>query len=80
MKIHGIKREWSKPFWVRYKKHYCPTCMNLLATTKVSKIVNSNSEKGQILDFCSNDCYNNQVHMEEYSSWSKRRDSKSRRA
>ena len=57
LKIHGIKREWSKPFWVRFKKHYCPTCMNLLTTTKVSKIVNSNSEEAKDYDFSSGDTY-----------------------
>ena len=57
LKIHGVKREWSKPFWVRFKKHYCPTCMNLLTTTKVSKIVNSNSEEAKDYDFSSGDTY-----------------------
>ena len=57
MKIHCVKREWSRPFWVRFKKHYCPTCMNLLTTTKVSKIVNSNSEEAKDYDFSSGDTY-----------------------
>ena len=57
LKIHGVKREWSKPFWVRFKKHYCPTCMNLLTTTKVSRIVNSNSEEAKDYDFSSGDTY-----------------------
>ena len=57
LKIHGVNREWSKPFWVRFKKHYCPTCMNLLTTTKVSKIVNSNSEEAKDYDFSSGDTY-----------------------
>ena len=57
LKIHGVKREWSRPFWVRFKKHYCPTCMNLLTTTKVSKIVNSNSEEAKDYDFSSGDTY-----------------------
>ena len=51
LKIHGVKREWSRPFWVRFKKHYCPACMNLLTTTKLSKIVNSNSEEAKDYDF-----------------------------
>ena len=51
MKIHSVKREWSNPFWVRFKKHYCPACMNLLTTTKSSKIVNSNSEEAKDYDF-----------------------------
>ena len=57
LKIHGIKREWSRPFWVRFKKHYCPTCLNLLTTTNVSKIVNSNSEEAKDYDFSSGDTY-----------------------
>ena len=57
LRIHGVKREWSRPFWVRFKKHYCPTCMNLLTTTKVSKIVNSNSEEAKDYDFSSGDTY-----------------------
>ena len=57
LKIHGVKRTWSRPFWVRFKKHYCPTCMNLLTTTKVSKIVNSNSEEAKDYDFSSGDTY-----------------------
>ena len=57
LKIHGVKREWSRPFWVRFKKHYCPSCMNLLTTTKVSKIVNSNSKEAKDYDFSSGDTY-----------------------
>ena len=53
LKIHGVKREWSRPFWVRFKKHHCPTCLNLLTTTTVSKIVNSNSEEAKNYDFSS---------------------------
>ena len=57
MRIHGIKREWTRPFWVRCKKHYCPSCMNLLTTTKVSKVVNSNSEEAKDYDFSCVDTY-----------------------
>ena len=57
LKIHGVKREWSNPFWVRFKKHYCPACMNLLTTTKSSKIVNSNSEEAKDYDFSFGDTY-----------------------
>ena len=32
MKIHGIKREWLRPFWIRFKKHHCPACNGLLTT------------------------------------------------
>ncbi len=57
LKIHGVKREFSRPFWVRFKKHYCPACMNLLTANKVSKIVNSNSEEAKDYDFSSCDTY-----------------------
>ena len=55
MKIYGVKREWSRPFWVRFKKHYCPNCRGLLTITKVSKIVNSKSEEAKNFDFSSGD-------------------------
>ena len=55
MKIHGVKREWSRPFWVRFKKHYCPNCKGLLTTTKVSKVVNSKSHEAKNYDFSAGD-------------------------
>ena len=55
MKVHGVKRMWRRPFWVHLKKHYCPVCMNLLTTTKVSKVVNSRSEEAKEYDFSSGD-------------------------
>ena len=33
MKIHGVKREWSNPFWVQFKKHDCPVCNDPLTVT-----------------------------------------------
>ena len=57
MQIYGVKREWSSPFWVRFKKHYCPICKELLITTKVSEVVNSKSEKAKHFDFSSGDTY-----------------------
>ena len=57
MKIHGVKREWSNPFWVRFKKHHCPVCNGLLTVTKVSKVVNSSSEEAKDYDFSSADTY-----------------------
>lgn len=57
MKIHGVKREWSRPFWVRFKKHHCPACNALLTTIKVSKVVNSKSEEAKNFDFSSGDTY-----------------------
>ena len=55
MKIHGVKREWANPFWVRFKKHHCPACGGLLTVTKVSKVVNSSSEEAKDYDFSSAD-------------------------
>ncbi len=57
MKTHGVKRIWSRPFWVRFKKHYCTICMNLLHTTKTSKIVNWKSDEAKNYDFSSGDTY-----------------------
>lgn len=57
MKILGVKRIWSRPFWVRFRKHYCPNCKTLLKTTKVSKVVNSNSGEAEDYDFSSGDIY-----------------------
>ena len=57
MKIHGVKREWSRPFWVRFKKYHCPACNALLTTIKVSKVVNSKSEEAKNFDFSSGDTY-----------------------
>ena len=57
MKIHGVKREWSNPFWVRFKKHDCPACGGLLTATKVSKVVNSGSEEAKDYDFSSADTH-----------------------
>ena len=55
MKIHGVKREWSNPFWVQFKKHDCPVCNDPLTVTKVSKVVNSRSVEAKDYDFSSVD-------------------------
>lgn len=57
MKIHGTKREWSNPFYVHFKKHYCPVCNISLAPVKVSIIVNSKSEEAKNYDFSNGDGY-----------------------
>ena len=57
MKIHGVKREWTKPLWVRLKKHYCPNCMEVLVTTKVSRVVDPKSDDGKNHDFSSGDTH-----------------------
>ena len=50
MKIHGVKREWSCPFFC-IKKHYCPCCHERLEKTKTETIVNSKSEEAKNYDF-----------------------------
>ena len=53
MKVHHVKRSWSRPFFVNFKKHFCPVCGEELKKTKVSKIVNSQSEEAKDYDFSS---------------------------
>lgn len=53
MKIHHVKRSWSRPFFMSFKKHYCPVCGEALQKIKVSKIVNSKSEEAKNFDFSS---------------------------
>ncbi len=57
MKIHHVKRIWSRPFFVKFKKHYCPACGEELKKQKVSKIVNSKSDEAKNYDFSSFDSY-----------------------
>ncbi len=57
MKINGVKIQWSRPLWVRFKKHYCPACMNLLTTSRRSKIIHSESEEARCYDFSSGDTH-----------------------
>lgn len=55
MKVHGIKREYTNPFFVYLKKHYCPVCNERLERTKTETIVNSNSEEAKSYDFAGAD-------------------------
>ena len=57
MKIHGVKRIWSSPIFLHFKKHYCPACNSELKPTKVSKVVNSKSEEAKNFDFSAGDVY-----------------------
>ena len=57
MKIHGVKRIWSSPIFLHFKKHYCPACNSKLKPTKVAKVVNSKSEEAKNFDFSSGDGY-----------------------
>ena len=57
MKYQHIQRIYENPFYVNLKKHYCPICGKLLSKTKVSKIVNSNSQEATNFDFHTLDNY-----------------------
>ena len=41
----------ANPFYVHFKKHYCPECNNILKIKYYSKIVNSNSLEAEFYDF-----------------------------
>jgi len=53
MKIQHVHRTWSRPFFVNFRKHYCPACGESLQKVKISKIVNSRSEEAKNYDFSS---------------------------
>ncbi len=53
----GYKRISKSPFFVRFKKHYCPDCGQKLDVIKVSKIVNSRSPEAKHFDFHNVDNY-----------------------
>jgi len=41
----------ANPFYVHFKKHYCPQCDGVMKIKYKSKIVNSNSPEAQFYDF-----------------------------
>ena len=51
MKIKGWSFQCESPFFVYFKKHYCPYCGQQLTRKKVSKIIHSDSEEAQHYDF-----------------------------
>ena len=51
MKIKGYSFKCENPFFVYFKKHYCPQCSSKLLRQKVSRIINSNSEEAKNYDF-----------------------------
>ena len=53
MKAQHVKRSWTRPFFVNFKKHYCPVCSGELTKVKVSRVVNSDSEEAKDFDFSS---------------------------
>ena len=50
MKIKGYSFKCENPFFVYFKKHYCPQCNSKLLRRKVSKIINANSEEAKNYD------------------------------
>ena len=53
MKVHHVKRIWSRPLFMKWGKHFCPRCGDELQKVKISKIVNSQSEEAKNFDFSS---------------------------
>ena len=51
MKIKGYSFKCENPFFVYFKKHYCPCCGNRLVRQKVSKVIHSDSEEAKNYDF-----------------------------
>ena len=51
MKAYNVKQEWHRPFFVNFKRHYCPVCKSKMEKMKVSKIVNSKSDEAKKFDF-----------------------------
>ncbi len=51
MKVHPVKRIWSRPLLMEWGKHFCPVCGEVLQKVKISKIVNSQSEEAKDYDF-----------------------------
>ena len=51
MKIKGYSFQCANPFFVYFKKHYCPYCGEKLIRKKVSQIIHSDSEEAKNYDF-----------------------------
>lgn len=51
MKIKGYSFKCENPFFVYFKKHYCPCCGNKLVRQKVSEVIHSDSEEVKNYDF-----------------------------
>jgi len=45
------------PFYVHFKKHFCPKCKNKLELRYISKIVNSKSSEAKDYDFSVGDTF-----------------------
>lgn len=51
MKIKGYRFTCERPFFVYFKRHYCPICGQILLRKKVSKVVHSDSEEAKDYNF-----------------------------
>ena len=51
MKVKGYSFKCERPFFVYFKKHYCPHCNSKLVRQKASKIIHSDSEEAKKYDF-----------------------------
>ena len=51
MKTNGYSFQCAYPFFVYFRKHFCPCCGGRLVRQKVSKIVHSDSEEAKNYDF-----------------------------
>ena len=47
----------TNPFYVHFKKHFCPKCGTKLKLQYISKIVNSKSQEAKNYDFSIGDTY-----------------------
>lgn len=45
MIIHGVKYLHNRPLFMKWGKHRCPVCNDLLTKVKIDKIVNTKSVK-----------------------------------
>ncbi len=57
MKYHHVQRIYRAPFFVNFKKHYCPKCGNRLKKIKAHKIVDAKSPEASSFDFHTLDNY-----------------------
>ncbi len=53
MKAHHVKRIWSRPLFMKWRKYFCPICGEELKKVRISKIVNSQSKEANDYDFSS---------------------------
>ena len=44
MKFYNVQRIWQSPFYVNFKKHFCPDCGELLRKAKESRVLHPGSD------------------------------------